>query len=173
MHSSSVATWTRGGLPWSIATWTLRETEEKRLEHTGKVFYIDSLPVCAEHSDSDTESDQYSDIGDSHCAFLVEKGAVFEPGSESSSASTPGIIRADSKICLLAAEDLAQLAQASKRSLRISARVAFFAGRVVHYPIAWGWLQLSQASNMALKAAAVMAREYMKSWKATDFLRTQ
>ena len=171
MHSSSVATWTRGGLPWSIATWTLREKEEKRLEHKGKVFYIDSLPVCAEQSDSDTESDQLSDFGDSHYAF-IEKGPVFELGSESSSASTPGIIRADSKICLLAAEDLAQLAQASKRSLRISARVAFFAGRVVHYPIAWGWLQLSQASNMALKAAAVIAREYMKSWKATSFLQT-
>ena len=160
-----------------------------------KVFHFDRLPESpwAEQSDfgSDTEWDQLSDYG-SHYDF-IELGAafeagseppsastpgtnrppVFEPGSESSRASTPGIIRADSKICLLAAEDLAQLAQASKRSLRISARVAFFAGRVVHYPIAWGWLQLSQASNMALKAAAVMAREYMKSWRATDFLRTQ
>ena len=80
MASSSVATWTRGGVPWSIATWTLREKEEKRLEHKGKVFYIDSLPVCAEQSDSDTESDQLSDFGDSHHAF-IEKGPVFELGS--------------------------------------------------------------------------------------------
>ena len=159
-------------MAWSGATWNLG-LNTARQERRGGVFYFDRVPTRAEQSDfdSDTEWDQLSDYG-SHDDF-IEEGLVFEPSSESASASTPGTNRADSKICLLAAEDLVQLAQASKRSLRISARVAFFAGRVVHYPIAWGWLQLSQASNMALKAAAVMAREYMKSWRATDFLRTQ
>ena len=126
------------------------------------VFHFDRLPESpwAEQSDfgSDTEWDQLSDYG-SHYTF-IEMGV-------------PGTNRADSKICLLDAVELVQLALASKRSWHLATRVAFIAGRVVYYPIAWGWLQLSQASNMALKAAAVMAREYMKSWRATDFLRTQ
>ena len=165
-------------MAWSGATWNLG-LNTARQERRGGVFYFDRVPTRAEQSDfdSDTEWDQLSDYG-SHDDF-IEEGLVFEPSSESASASTPGTNRADSKICLLAAEDLVQLAQASKRSWRLAARVAFIAGRVVRhpiprrdYPIESGWLQLSQASNMALKAAAVIAREYMKSWKATSFLQT-
>ena len=105
-----------------------------------KVFHFDRLPESpwAEQSDfgSDTEWDQLSDYG-SHYTF-IEMGV-------------PGTNRADSKICLLDAVELVQLALASKRSWRLAARVALIAGRVVHNPLG----ELSQASHMAFNAAAV------------------